>query len=113
MREYGLIKYDFAAASLVSTVAGQTQSGLPTAYANVEPFAYGGFYAPSEFNGDTITFQSLIAGTAYTKLTKTAATGWNFFTADELVQIASSGNLSISTGTATAGAASIYLELKS
>ena len=113
MRAYTLIKYDFASGASVSTVSGQTAGGTSTAYANVEHFAYGGFYVTSEFNGDTITFKSNIAGTDYTKLTKTAATGWNFFTADELVQIASSGNLSISTGTQTGGAASIYLELKS
>lgn len=128
MRIFSLTKFDFAAGSQTSTVTRLDSTGtrmLPnslcaatgvppgTVYADVESFAFGGFYAPAEFNNDILTFRSFVDGTAYVKLTKTAVTGWNFFTSDELVQIASSGNLSISTNTNTAAAASILLELKS
>jgi hypothetical protein len=107
MRQQLLTKFDFASGATTSTVSGSS------VYMNTEGFAFGGFYCPAEFNGDTITFKSLVDSTAYTKLTKTAATGWNFFTADELVQISSSGTISITTNNATGGAASIWLELKS
>jgi hypothetical protein len=85
-----------------------------TPYAKVNRYAFGGFYVTSEFNGDTITFSSKSPlGSDEVKLTKIAATGWNYFTADELVQISSSISIAVSTNVAVSADSYIFLELKS
>jgi hypothetical protein len=107
-RDAALIQFIFASGSSTSLCNGLT-------YVDISPFAFGGFYAPSEFTGDTITFRSKnpIDPSGSIKLTKTAASGWNYFDADELVQISSSMELSVSTSVAVSNTSSIYLELKS
>lgn len=107
-REASIIGFSFPSGSTTSSFNGLT-------YSNISRFAFGGFYAPEEFNGDTITFNSKnpIDNSPIVKLEKIAQSGWNYFTADELVQISSSIEISLTTNNATTSSNTIYLELKS
>lgn len=112
MRKTRTIKYSFAAGATVPTAIAD-QDVRASGYAPTHDVAFGGVHCPAEFNTDVLTFKTIILGVEVTKMTKTVATGWNYFTNDELLQLGSSANIQITTNVGVSAAADILLELKS
>lgn len=69
------------------------------------------FVFPSEFNGDTITVKTDIAGD--TGFTLTAATGRVNLDTDQMAAFFPMGKMTLVTNTAVSADASVYVDLKS
>lgn len=117
MRDTRVGAFFFASGGTTSVfqagVLSGAQVGSDSSTMDTSEVAFGGVYVPAEFNGDTLTFATVGPWGTTTKLTKVVATGWNYFTSDELVQIGSSPNLKISTSAGVSADATLWLELKS
>jgi hypothetical protein len=91
-----VLEFNFASGA---TVAAETH--------DINGISAAAFVFPAEFNGDTITVNSDVPGD--TGFTVTAATGRVSLNPDQLAALFPMGTMTLTTNTATAAAATVYV----
>ena len=99
-----VVTFEFASGATTSTVKGSDD-----AFASLQGISSCAFVFDSDFNGDTITVKSSVTGD--TGFTVTAATGRVNLTSDQALAFAPMPDFSVTTGSATSGAAEVRVML--
>ncbi len=97
-----------------SSVTGVPESGPSRPVGgrvDVQEMSFGGLHVTSGLNGRTINFIDNGAWGAETVLSKVVSTGFNAFTADEMLRLGPSLSLSFTIDTSATG--SFWLKMKS